>query len=201
MANLEKMRAFKEEVQLKINDLLEEFSEGKLNREQFHAIYERYNGQMELADKALNGQDIPWSEQEGGTIFIREKFMGKARGMMIVANQNGNIIETLGNFGVDFSVLAPVLSKLTQALQTDSTVERVVKRLGEHEWLLFAGGKYTTVVTLFENEPSSYQTLVIQRMHEDFENANYEFFKTGQIDSSKLVYPFFSFVQRSMRKS
>lgn len=201
MTDTSKYRAYKAEIQAKIFKLLKEFSDGQLNRDQFHAIYERYNAQMELADKAISGLETPLSgaTDKNGTVVIREKYMGKARGMMIIANESRNIIETLGHFDVDFSRLAPILDRFSHALENDTTVERVVKRLSDQEWLLFVGGRYTTIVTFFENEPSRYQTLVIQRMHQEFESANHEFFKSGNIDSSKLVYPFFSFVHRSIQ--
>ena len=196
-----KLQTFKADVEAKINKLLDEFAEGKLNREQFYAIYERYNGQIELVEKALTGSDVTLSnQQDGGTIMLREQYMGKAQGLMIFANKTGNVVETLGQFGVSMVEIAPVLDKFTQQLGTGNAVERVVRQVNDKEWLLFLSGNYTAVVIVFKHEPSQYQTVVLQRMHKEFENANKTLFEEDVFDPARLVFPFVSFVTRSIRK-
>lgn len=194
-----KLAAFKADVEQKIAKLLEEFAEGKLNREQFHALYERYNGQIELAEKAINGGDVALGEADGGTIVLREQYMGKARGLMIFANETGDVVETLGQFGVSMAEIAPVLGSFTQQLEAGITVERVVRQVSAEAWLLFIAGDYTAVVIVFQHEPSQYQTVVLQRMHTEFENANKTLFEAGVFDPARLVFPFLSFVTRTMR--
>ncbi|MEM6282876.1 MAG: hypothetical protein AAF787_11830 [Chloroflexota bacterium] len=191
-----KLEAFKEEVQTKINRILEEFAEGKLNRDQFHAIYERYNSQMELAEKATT-TDVPVQE-DGGTMVLREKYMGKAQGLIIFDNRSGNVIETLGGFGVGMAEVQPILQDFTAELKAGRIVDRAVRPASDNRWLLFVAGKFTTVVTLFQNEPSGYQTTVIQRMHGEFENANHGAFENDKIDAEQLVFPFYAFVKRNL---
>ncbi|MEL6149443.1 MAG: hypothetical protein AAFU54_13760 [Chloroflexota bacterium] len=190
-----KLEAFKAEVQAKINRVLEEFAEGKLNRDQFHAIYERYNSQMELAEKATSN-DVPVDE-DGGTMVLREKLMGKAQGLIIFDNKSGNVIETLGAFGVGMAEVQPILQEFTSEHKA-GRVDRAVRPASDKQWLLFVAGKFTTVVTLFKNEPSGYQTTVIQRMHGEFENANHGSFENDRIDAAQLVFPFYSFVKRNL---
>jgi hypothetical protein len=194
----EKMKGFKAEVESKISKLLDEFAEGKLNREQFHAIYERYNGQLELVEKALSGGDVKLDAPDGGTIMLREQYMGKAQGLMIFANKTGDVVETLGQFGVSITEIIPVLDRFTQQLEAGIAVERVVRQVNEKEWLLFLAGSYTTVVITFQQEPSQYQTVVLQRMHTEFENANKTLFEASVFDPARLVFPFLSFVTRGM---
>lgn len=198
MAAESKLDAFKTEVQKKIANLLEEFSEGKLNREQFHALYERYNAQLELAEKATTA-DVPVAK-DGGTMLLRDKYMGKAQGLIIFANESGNVVETLGSFEVAMDRVLPVLLEFTEEWKAGRIVDRAVRQAGKDEWLLFVAGQFTTVVTLFKHEPSGYQTHVIQRMHKEFEEANQAQFRTGEdVDAARLVYPFFSFVKRNLR--
>ena len=196
MAN-EKIQAFKTEIQQKIADVLEEFAQGKLNREQFHAIYERYNAQLEFADKALDMESVP--ANDGSTIAIREKFMGKAQGLIIFSNQTGNVIETLGEFGMSMTELVPVLDEFTQEWQAGRVIDRAVRNTQNGQWLLFVAGAFTTVSTLFTNEPSGYQIQVIRRMHHEFEEANQTLLAKNDIDAAQLVYPFYSFVRRNLR--
>lgn len=193
-----KMETFKAEIQEKIARILQEFAEGKLNREQFHAIYERYNSQIELVEKALQGADVQLDDS-GGTIVLREKYMGKARGMMIYATKTGDVIETLGNFTVSMVDMIEVLDKFTHAAKAGQVSERVVRKIADNQWVLFVPGEYTAAVTQFNHEPSRYQTVVIQRMHTEFENANRPFFINGIFDPEELVFPFLSFVTRNMK--
>jgi hypothetical protein len=195
----EKMQAFKAELQIKMSRLLDEFAEGKLNRDQFHAIYERYNAQMELADQSLGGDSVNLNAEEGGTILLRNRYMGKAQGLIIFDIRTGNIIETLGRVEVAMTEIAPTIGYFTEELMVGRVVERVVKQVSENEWLLFLVGEFTSVVTLFQNEPSSYQTVTMQRMHTEFENANRALFlRRMPISADQMVFPFLSFVQRSM---
>ena len=53
-----------------------------------------------------------------------------------------------------------------------------------------AAGRYTTIVTLFQNEPSQEQVREIERLHHDFEVANEVHLSTPSVDSSRLAYPF-----------
>jgi hypothetical protein len=199
-----KGRAFKAQVEQKIQALLEEFADGKLSREQFQAIYERYNSQLLLAEQALRSAnpDVVIGMAQGGppTIATKEAYMGKAMGMMIYNNQNGMLIETLGDISVPAEKIAPTLNDFSQMMAGNRPVERQAKKIGTREWLLFVGGHYTTVVCLFHNEPSPEQCREIERLHHDFELANRWFLRSGQTDKSRLAYPFLTFVNKKLKK-
>jgi hypothetical protein len=64
------------------------------------------------------------------------------------------------------------------------------------QWLCFVPGTYTTLIALFSLEPSDNQLQMVERMHQDFEQANRAALEAGHIDPTKLAYPFYSFVQR-----
>lgn len=200
-----KGRAFKAQVEQKIQALLEEFANGKLSREQFQAIYERYNSQLLLAEQALRSTnpDVVIGMAQGGppTIAMKEAYMGKALGMMIYNNMNGTEIETLGEFNVPVDKIAPTLNDFSQMMKGSRLVDRQAKKIGMREWLLFVGGNYTTVVCLFQNEPSPDQCREIERLHHDFELANCWFLRNVEADKSKLAYPFMTFVQKKLKKA
>ncbi|MBZ0277660.1 MAG: hypothetical protein K8I60_16050, partial [Anaerolineae bacterium] len=86
-------------------------------------------------------------------------------------------------------------------MQGGKRVDREIRKLGAKQWLMFAAGKFTTVVTLFHNEPSEQQSREIERLHHDFEEANQGFFAKKKVDSEKLAYPFLVFVEKKMKKS
>lgn len=199
----DRAEVFLMQVEEKIRALLREYSEGHLNSEQFHVIYERYAGQRLIAQQAmLTGDDevLQDATAEQSTIAIKDAHMGKALGLRIYHHQTGALIETLGEFDVSAFVISPVLSELLQSLRAGKVVRSRAERLEDRRWLLFTVQPLTSVVTLFRNEPSPLQVREIQRLHEDFEAANEASLNTDEPDAKKLAYPFYAFVQRKYRK-
>ncbi|MBZ0284591.1 MAG: hypothetical protein K8L97_27880 [Anaerolineae bacterium] len=198
-----KVQAYKAIIQQKIQKVLSEFAEGAISREQFHAIYERYTSQLALADMAAlsKAPDAVMGMMQDGqsTIAVKEAHMGKAIGMTIYNNRNGTLLETLGEFDVPPDKLAPILNDFTMLMESGRRVDREIRKISAKQWLMFAAGRFTTVVTLFHNEPSDLQSREIERLHHDFEEANQVFFKGASVDASKLAYPFLVFVERKMK--
>lgn len=198
-----KVQAYKAIIQQKIQKLLSEFAEGAISREQFHAVYERYTSQLALADMAAlsKAPDAVMGMMQDGqsTIAVKEAHMGKAIGMTIYNNRNGTLLETLGEFDVPPDKLAPILNDFTMLMESGKRVDREIRKIAAKQWLMFAAGRFTTVVTLFHNEPSDLQSREIERLHHDFEEANQLFFKGVSVDASKLAYPFLVFVERKMK--
>jgi hypothetical protein len=196
-----KAQAFRMKVIDKIQGLLNEFAEGKLNQEQFNVLYERYSGQLAMAQQALeSGNDEAIKQVSGGksTIAIREEYMGKAIGLGIYLNKSGVAIETLGDFDVSAFVISPVLSEFTPMMESGKAIEPRAGKLKDKRWLLFTGKCYTTVATLFHNPPSPLQIQEIERLHQDFETANALLLEKGLPDSKKMAYPFMVFVQKKL---
>lgn len=201
--SIEKAQAFKIQVIDKIQKLLNEYASGELNRDQFDVLYERYSGQLALAQQALESGDVLLSAQHAdsqSTIAIKNEHMGKAMGMVIYQNKNGACIETLGDIEVSAFVISPVLNEFSLLMEAGKEIEPRVVKLEEKRWVLFTGGSYSTVVTLFHNEPSPQQTREIKRLHHDFETANKGMLEKGKLDSKKLAYPFIVFVQQKLKK-
>jgi hypothetical protein len=198
-----KISAMKAQIQEKIQKLLAEFADGAISREQFHAVYERYTSQLAIADMAMRSSSpgaVMGMMQDGtSTVVVKEKHMGKAIGMTIYNNRSGTLLETLGDFEVPPEKLAPILNDFSLLMESGKLVEREVRKIGPKQWLVFAAGKYSTVVTLFHNEPSEQQNREIERLHHDFEQANASFFDKGTVDATKLAYPFLVFVQQKVK--
>ncbi|MGQ9888480.1 MAG: hypothetical protein ACUVSX_08335 [Aggregatilineales bacterium] len=198
-------QAFKAQVEGKIQALLAEFADGKLNREQFNALYERYSGQLALAQQALASGKLAADQLRGdgeSTIAIKHEHMGKAVGLAIYQNCTGVRIETLGAFDVSAYVVSPVLNDFNHMTEPERLMAQRVVALPGQRWLLFAGGRYTTVATLFHNEPSPHQVREILRLHADFEVANAALLEQGgHLDGQQMAYPFLVFVQQKLRRA
>jgi len=199
-----KAEAFKTEVQQKIQGLIAEFAEGKLSREQFNVLYERYNGQLQIAEHALlsgNPDAVKIAQAGPSTVMVKDALMGKAIGLGIYHNKSGTMVDTLGNFDVPVTLISSVLNDFSMMMQDNKLIDRRVQKVSSKQWLLFAAGKFTTIVTLFQNEPSQQQSREMERMQHDFEEANRAFLQKEQVDKDKLAYPFLSFVQQKLKKS
>lgn len=193
---------FRSQVLAKIDKLLTEFGEGKVSREQFHAIYEHYNNRLNMIEQMGGAESMPAGDMEqGGTIAIRQKHMGKALGLIIYHHKSAMFVDTLGDFDVAPSLLSPTLTDFSLLAESGQLIDRRVLKLPDQRWLLFAAGRYSTVATLFHHEPSALQIREIERLHHDFETANAPALRQGYaVNKSSLAYPFLVFVQSKLRK-
>jgi hypothetical protein len=199
----QKAEAFKAMVEKKIHDLVVEFAEGKISREQFNILYERYNGQLSIATQALiSGNPDAVTIAQGGppTVMVKDEYMGKAMGMLIFHNKSGTALETLGEFDVALSKIMTTLNEYSFKMDAGEFVELKTEKVENRSWLLFAPGKYTTIVTEFRNEPSQLQIREIERLHHDFEQANKTAIQAETADSDKLAYPFLVFIRKKFGK-
>jgi len=199
----EKAQAFKAEVEHKIQNLIGEFAEGKLSREQFNLLYDRYNGQLSIANEALTENDhsaLNEVQNSVPTIFVKEATAGKAIGMGIYHHHSREMIEALGEFDVPLGQLTPVLNEIVRKIEANEFVESKSVKIARGQWLLFQSRKYTTSITLFLNEPSAIQIRELQRLHHDFEVANDRFLSEDKVDVKSLGYPFLAIVQRNLKR-
>ncbi len=200
--DISRVEAFKAEAQRKIDRLLDDFAKGKINREQFNAVYAHHNQKIELAQQAMLMDDPELLETPlKATVDILQAHMGKAVGIMIYHNRTGMFVDTLGTFDIPAARIAPIVNDFTELMECNRFIDGHVERMGDSDWLLFVGGNYTTVITLFQHEPSPLQRREIERLHHDFEVANEPHLSGNRINSSRLAYPFLVFIQQKMRKN
>ena len=198
-----KAEAFKNEVESKIQKLIEEFSDGKISKEQFHAIYERYTQQLAIANQAMlsgNNKGVADAQTGPGTIAMRNALMGKALGMVIYHHKSGTILETLGDFDVAVTKISPTLNDFTMLLDSGKLLEAKTQKIEEKQWILFTPGTFTTIVTLFRNEPSKMQGQELKRLHHDFESANQNVISKEVVDKDKLGFPFVVIIRQQFKK-
>ncbi|MGB1287172.1 MAG: hypothetical protein ACPG7F_11605 [Aggregatilineales bacterium] len=191
-SNADKLR---DEVQAKIQKLVQEFAGGKISNEQFNIIYARYNNQLQFADQAERGEDAIKPGEGVSTIAIREATTGKAIGISIYHHTSSTTIETLGNFDVSPSIISPVLNDITLKRDKGEFMPPYTRNLDKNIWIIFTSRLFCTMITLFQNEPSRVQVRHLERLHHDFEVANERFLKKNNVDASKLARPFLSLVR------
>ena len=198
----EKALAFKATVESKIQSLIAEFSEGEISREQFNLLYDRYNGQLSVANEALaenNSRALDEIQNSVPTHFVKEATAGKAMGMAIYHHRSGRIVEVLGQFDVPLGQLTPELNHILGKVDAQEYVEPKTIKIDGAQWVLFESRQHSTVITLFQNEPSGLQIREMQRLHHDFEVANQRFLVTDEVDIDLLGYPFLTIIQKTLR--
>jgi hypothetical protein len=199
MSNRAKIEAMIDALKTKIEALTTDFANGKLNRDQFHAVYSKYSAEMAIAEQAINGLNMPntMAQDDQSTIAILEAHMGKAIGVGIYHDMTRQMIDTLGEFDAPIARVIPILD---QMMASSKVGDQRTEKMSFNRWLLFIKGHHSTIVTLFKNEPSPMQCREMERLLRDFELANAQAFGGGPIDNQKLAYPFLSFIQRKVRR-
>jgi hypothetical protein len=198
----ERAGIYRAQVLEKIDHLLTEFAEGKVSREQFHAIYEHYSNQLALVEQMDRpGADLGLDGVPGATIAIRQAHMAKALGLIIYHNKSGKFVETLGEFDIQPGVMAQTLNDFSTMMDAQQYIDRRVVKLPDRRWLLFAAGRFTTVVSVFFHEPSPQQMREVERLHHDFEMANATALGSSiAIDKNALAYPFVVILQKKLKQ-
>lgn len=188
-----------EQIQQKMRRAVDEFAAGEISREQFHQIYEHYQSQLLMTAQMMGEADsaLPSQLAPGETIAIRRRWTAVAKAMAVFYPATGLLLETIGDFDIPVSRLTPVLHNLSDRTQEGIITGPQVVRFGS-EWVAFVPGKYSISIMLFSNEPAARQISIIENMHRDFETANQAALRSGRADASKLVYPFLSFVRKSV---
>jgi hypothetical protein len=201
--NAKQGQEFIAHVHQKMSKLVQEFANGEINRTQFHRLYDRYQRQIMTVAQLLAEADASmWREaikESEDTILIRKRLTAKAVGMSVYENKSGMPIETLGEFAIDPELIVPMLSSYRSAAAEIFRAGMRSTEMENGQWLCFVPGSFTTLIALFSLEPSDNQLQMVERMHQDFEQANRAALEAGHIDPTKLAYPFYSFVQRRVR--
>jgi hypothetical protein len=193
------------QVHQKMSKLVQEFANGEINRTQFHRLYDRYQRQiMTVAQLIAESDPVVWREainETEDTLHLKKRLTAKAVGMSVYDNRSGMPLETLGEFAIEPELIVPMLSSYRSAAAEIFRAGMRSTEMENGQWLCFVPGAYTTLIALFSLEPSDNQLEMVERMHQDFEEANKSALEGGQADPEKLAYPFYSFVQRRAQKT
>jgi hypothetical protein len=203
-----KGRDFIAETRSKMEQLVEDFADGKLNREQFHVLYERYQSQMNGVKLILMEADAgQWTEILDGekTHAIRKRLLARAVGMVIYHNRTNRMLETLGEISADRLRVKELLQKLIEQSQqkgfaSNQNYPTLVAELRPKCWLYIVRGEATTIITEFNGEPTLDQQETLLELLRDFERANVQMLKEAGATAEQLVMPFYLFVQRAQKR-
>lgn len=173
-----------------------EFSQGKINRAQFLALYAHYNEKREIIEKLLarDPDTNAWQSvaKPGNTTFLRAHFEARVLSYTIYEQKppnTGQVLTTQGKPPPDPELAGKIIKAIGMVVSANKPLQAQRKEIDNGRWLIFAPGEFTTAMGVFSLEPSNRQLTLIQDIHRDFEKANRPTLARGIRALDQLVFP------------
>ncbi|MBW8010658.1 MAG: hypothetical protein FVQ83_05360 [Chloroflexi bacterium] len=185
-------------VREKIDKLVDEYATGNISRKQFKELYGHYQREIKTISDYVVRDPKEWENAatDGKSILIRKQYSAKAEAFAIYDNASGMPIYGLGKFRMDPALLVPMLSSYRSATREVFGGGIQIMQMEGGIWLSFINGKFTTLIALITNEPSSQQQDFLGELHEVFERANKKVLEAPQIKKEDLLFPHELFVEK-----
>ncbi|NJL93907.1 MAG: hypothetical protein HC915_09345 [Anaerolineae bacterium] len=182
-----------ESLRQKIQDLVQEYAEGKINQATFNAIYRRYAEQREITERLVerNPGSAAWQAviQSGHTGFLRDHYAAKLLSYGLYRIDTGEQIVLQGTLRLPAAQLDPIFTKLRRLAAEARVAKPAWRKLKDGRWVMLAPGRYTASVVIFSLEPAITQRETVEDVQRDFERANEKVISRGDFDASRLVFP------------
>ena len=173
--------------------IADEYANGKINRAQFDALYQRYGEQRTIIERliARDPESSAWKQVLGvaeNTGYLRDQFEAQALYYAVFRHQQYEPIAAGGRQPPNLSMIE---SALKRVWATDNRPKHGLGRrpLGSTQWLILATGEHAVTVVLFSLEPSITQSRLVRDLHADFERANAAALVRGWIVPERMVFP------------
>jgi len=190
-------------VHQKMGRLVQEFANGEINRTQFHRLYDRYQRQIAAVTQLLTESDPAlWRSAVADgedTQHLKKRLSAKAIGMAVYWGEDDRPLQTFGTFDIPPAQVRPMLEGYRRAVGDVFRAGMRRTELDDGRWLCFVPGRRTTLVALFSLEPSDNQLTTLDRLHQDFEEANHHALEHPVPNPDVLAYPYYAFVQQRGR--
>lgn len=191
----EKAKVALDRLRQKMTKVAEEYAAGKLNRAQFHAIYQRYKEQREITERMINRdpQSGAWQNvvQPGLTGFLRKHFESQVESYSIYHIMLERPIIRTGALQLPQRQVLPVLKRLQRLVSNDvDHTPRVAKRkLRDDRYVVLVPGRLTVSAIVFSLEPAIAQLEMVRDIHDDFERANAMALNENRLNPRDMVFP------------
>jgi hypothetical protein len=171
--NLADAHAYQTELQRKMTALADDFSQGKINRQQFDAVYAHYRDQRQLIEGLIRSMAADaWRKAvtPGQTGLLMDRHAARLLSCALYDNPTAALLAASPRFQIDAEVVAPVIAAHLQAVSR-GTHASSLPAPADH-WLHFVPGQYSTLVVVFTREPARSQWQFLHDLHHDFELAS-----------------------------
>jgi hypothetical protein len=119
----------------------------------------------------------------------RQQHVARAEGYAIFENSSGMPVSTLGRFELDPALLVPMLSSYRAATKEIFGSGTRSTEIEDGRWLCFVPGTFTTMLSVFSNEPAAKQLAYLEELHRHFEQANHRHLAEPPLNASDLIFP------------
>ncbi len=179
-------------LRLKMEQVANEYADGRLNRAQFNAIYGRYNEQRTIIERLIqrDPHNHAWQQVAipGHTSFLKSHFEARILYFVVYSINNPMLLMMGGQNQPDMLHIEPILNTLLKMPNRPrSGLAR--KAMGEGHWMALALGENAVTIVLFMLEPSTAQLNRIRDLHADFERANRPALLRETQSLDKMVFP------------
>jgi hypothetical protein len=179
-------------IRRKMEMVVTEYTQGRINRAQFNAIYRRYSEQQSVISRLIerNPDNEAWKQvaAPGHTSFLREHFEARLLYYLVYRHNLFAPLMMGGKQQPNVDQIGAVLRSLWN-MPNRPKVGLARKELGNGQWLVLALGEFAVTLTVFQLEPSATQINRVRDLHTDFERANRPALENGTRSLDRFVFP------------
>ena len=178
----------------KMGHVAAEFAAGKINQDQFDAIYGRYSEQRDITERLLarDPQTDAWQSvvRPGHTGFLRSHYEAHVISYAIYAQETATLISVTGPLQIKPVQAQAVLARLKSVRMVRGDNPGPAKKmLRDGRCVLFVPGQYTVAAVILSREPATVLVDRIVDLHDDFERANLYAIQRGDHATGRMVFP------------
>ncbi|MBN1565229.1 MAG: hypothetical protein JXA10_15395 [Anaerolineae bacterium] len=178
----------------KMGQVAAEFAAGKINQDQFDAIYGRYSEQRDITERLLarDPQTNAWQSvvRPGHTQFLRDHYEARVISYAIYAQETAALISVMGPLQIKPMQAQAVLLRLKDVSQKRGQNPGPAKKMmRDGRCVLFVPGQHTVAAVIFSREPAGVLVARIVDLHDDFERANQHAIQRGDYATGRMVFP------------
>lgn len=183
-----------------MEQVAQEFSDGKISRAQFSAIYAHYSEKRTVVEKLIernaDSTALQAAAAPGRTTFLRNRF--EARPLYYLVFTHGDKTPLLRD-GKQPPNTAEQIYRLLKVLWAMKTprVGLARKSMGNGLWLVMVLGERAFTLVIYSLQPSTMQTNYVRDLHDDFERANRMALQRG-LSADTMVFPQRALLENSL---
>ncbi|MBW7878369.1 MAG: hypothetical protein IT298_11190 [Chloroflexi bacterium] len=159
-------------IRQKMETLAGDFAEGKINKDQFNAVYHHYAQQMEIVQRLIekDPQSDAWRKAAapGVTEFLKEEFRP---GVTLCATLRLKEDKPLYIEGKVTPDVARAIYSAFKTLRASGKIGLVSREI-VNGWLVAFVGDLAVTLVVFTGEPTTEQVRRVEDIHRVFERAN-----------------------------
>lgn len=183
-------QAFIENLRQKMASLAEDFAMGRINRLHFESVYAHYREQRQMVESQLMSMSSSaWRRAvaEGETASLLKRSTAKVLSYALYTAERRVLLASNGNFKIDPAMIVPMISAYRSVTAEAYGAGIHNSEIDGGHWLTFVPGRFTTFIVRFTLQPAREQLTMLEDLLRDFETANANTLRHGEIGETQLA--------------